>query len=416
MLATNERLPDEAIMFPTAFTHNITQFARILSLPERLQNTPLRNLSLETLRRRNTTLDSLFYDIKTITPEEAFYISDSLAAEGAILIVPPSDGPLLKLFDTLDEFIIAGGDKIDILAVAGVGSSALGSAAFARNVANAAGRPVAVVVSGYGLADVATEALGGYFLFGYLNQIRHTFEILDEFSGRPKFGAAPRLDPERLASRSLDTQTVRAMLADPRLSFRLLTGHSKGNLVLSEALYDLAETDAAAAEKLALNAKIVTFSARIAMPPLFKDVVDVMGGWDWFGEINSRTFIHNDEVVPQAWHHTNTELPSHLPVTAVLREILARAEAPEEVAQPAATAPEAAPAEPVQAAISTVPAPDEPPFAPSVEEQGEEQPSLETSPAQPESSPTPVVAVAPAPHPPMRRAPRSGKRPGSKAR
>ena len=72
MLATNERLPDEAIMFPTAFTHNITQFARTLSLPERLQNTPLRNLSLETLRRRNTKLDSLFYDIKTITPEEAF--------------------------------------------------------------------------------------------------------------------------------------------------------------------------------------------------------------------------------------------------------------------------------------------------------------------------------------------------------
>ncbi|WP_105384147.1 hypothetical protein [Neorhizobium alkalisoli] len=404
-------------MFPTAFTHNITQFARILSLPERLQNTPLRNLSLETLRRRNTTLDSLFYDIKTITPEEVFYISDSLAAEGAILIVPPSDGPLLKLYDTLDEFISGGGDKIDILAVAGVGSSALGSAAFARNVANAAGQPVAVVVSGYGLADVATEALGGYFLFGYLNQIRHTFEILDEFSGRPKFGAAPRLDPERLASRSLDTQTVRAMLGDPRLSFRLLTGHSKGNLVLSEALYDLEETDAPAAEKLAQEAKIVTFSARIAMPPLFRDVVDVMGGWDWFGEINSRTFIPNDEVVPQAWHHTNTELPGHLPVTAVLREILARVEIPEEVVQPAAVASEAAHPEPDQAAIPIAPEPEEPPSASSVEEQPEDQPPLEASPTEPEpSSPAPLVAVAPAPPATTRRAPRSGKRPGSKVR
>ncbi|MBP1845335.1 hypothetical protein J2046_003608 [Rhizobium petrolearium] len=311
-------------MFPTAFTHNLTQFARTLSFPERLEKTPFRNLSLEPLRQRNTTLDSLFYDVKTVTPEEAFYISDSLAAEGAILLVPPSGGAPLKLYDTLDEFILDGGLEIDILAVAGVGSSALGSAAFARNIADAAGRSAAVVVSGYGLADVVTEALGGHFLFGYLNNIRHSFEILDEFSGRPKFGAAPYLSGERLTGSSLDTQTVRAMLGDPRLSFRLLTGHSKGNLVLSEALYDLQKTDRPAAEKLARQAKIVTFSARIAMPPLFSDVIDVMGEWDWFGEINSRAFIANDEVIPQAWHHTNTDLPNHLPVTAVLREILAR--------------------------------------------------------------------------------------------
>lgn len=312
-------------MFPTAFTHGITQFARTLSLPERIQHSPVRNLTLEGLRRRNTSLDAMFYDVKTITAEEVFYISGCLAAEGAILIVPPTGGSPLTLCDTIDDFIMGGGRTIDALVVAGVGSSALGSAALARNVADAIGKPVAAVISGYGLADVVTEALGGYFLFGALNSVRHSFEILDEFFGRPQFGAATRLSTERLQERSLDTQTVRALLSDPRLSFSLLVGHSKGNLVISEALYTLVSEDRTAAEKLAARATVITLSARIAMPPLFKSVIDVMGEWDWFGELNSRRFLDTDEIVPNALHHTNTELPSHLPVTEVVHRIMARA-------------------------------------------------------------------------------------------
>lgn len=345
-------------MFPTAFTHNITQFARTLTLPERIQHSPARNLSLESLRRRNTTLDSLFYDVKSVTPDEAFYISGCLAAEGAILIVPPTGGPPLKLCDTLDDFIMSGGPAIDTLAVAGVGSSALGSAAFARNIADAIDKPVAVVISGYGLADVMTEAMGGYFLFGYLNSVRHSFEMLDELFGRPQFGAAPKLSAEKLSESSLDTQTLKALLLDKRLNFNLILGHSKGNLVISEALYSLKDSHKERLEAVARNCKIITLSARIAMPPVFKDVVDVMGEWDWFGEINSRASIPADEVVPQAWHHTNTELPNHLPVTEVLRRVLAKSAA---VAAPqlalAAPSPEPAPLPASTLAPAPIPAP-----------------------------------------------------------
>lgn len=312
-------------MFPTAFTHNVTQFARTLSLPERVQHSPARNLTLEGLRRRNTSLDAMFYDVKTVTAEEAFYISGCLAAEGAILIVPPTGGSPLSLCDTVDDFVMGGGRTIDALVVAGVGSSALGSAALARNVADAIGKPVAAVISGYGLADVVTEALGGYFFFGALNSVRHSFEILDEVFGRPQFGVATRLSTESLQERSLDTHTVRALLGDPRLSFSLLVGHSKGNLVISEALYSLVKEDRAAADKLAARATLITLSARIAMPPMFRSVIDVMGEWDWFGEINSRRFLETDEIVPNAMHHTNTELPNHLPVTEVVQKIMARA-------------------------------------------------------------------------------------------
>ncbi|MGE6741621.1 hypothetical protein ACQKGC_15215 [Allorhizobium pseudoryzae] len=312
-------------MFPTAFTHSVTQFARTLSLPERIQHSPVRNLTLEGLRRRNTSLDAMFYDVKTITADEVFYISGCLAAEGAILIVPPTGGPPLTLCDTIDDFVIGGGRMIDTLVVAGVGSSALGSAALARNVADAIGKPVAAVISGYGLADVVTEALGGYFFFGTLNSVRHSFEVLDELFGRPQFGAATRLSAERLQERSLDTQTVRALLSDPRLAFSLLVGHSKGNLIISEALYSLVKDEHTQAEKLAARATLITLSARIAMPPMFKSVIDVMGEWDWFGELNSRRFLETDEIVPNALHHTNTDLPNHLPVTEVVQKIMARA-------------------------------------------------------------------------------------------
>lgn len=307
-------------MFQTAFTLSLTQFARSLSLPERLQRSPARNLALEGLRQRNLALDALFYDIKVITPEEAFYISDSLAAEGAIMLVPPSGGAAISLCETVDEFVLRGGDKVRALAVAGIGGSALGAAAFARNVADAIQGPVAVVVSGYGIADVITEAFGGLFFFGHLRGLRPFLQTLDDLAGRPKVGA----HSDGSASRtSLDTRTVQALLADPRLSFRLLTGHSKGNLVLSAALHDLCKQDDMRIAELAQNTKIVTIGARIAMPPAFTDVVDVMGAWDWFGEINSRPFIHADRRIPHAWHHTNTDLNGHLPVTSTLREILA---------------------------------------------------------------------------------------------
>ncbi|WP_267549975.1 hypothetical protein [Rhizobium rhizogenes] len=307
-------------MFQTAFTLSLTQFARSLSLPERLQRSPGRNLALEGLRQRNLALDAMFYDIKVITPEEAFYISDSLAAEGAIMIVPPSGGAAISLCETVDEFVLRGGARVQALAVAGIGGSALGAAAFARNVADAIQGPVAVVVSGYGIADVITEAFGGLFFFGHLKGLRPFLETLDDLAGRPKVGAQSNGPAART---SLDTRTVQALLADPRLSFQLLAGHSKGNLVISAALHELCKQDETRIEELARNMKIVTIGARIAMPPAFTDVVDVMGEWDWFGEINSRTFINADSRIPHAWHHTNTDLNGHLSVTSALRDILA---------------------------------------------------------------------------------------------
>ena len=235
----------------------------------------------------------------------------------------------------VEDFIAQGGGDIRALAIAGVGSSALGSAAFARNVAEAMKEPVAAVVSGYGLSDVMGEALGGFFWFGALNSLRHSFEGLDratemspvhvpasiEATGQ---GLAHSSDVsgEALIRISRDTLTVASLLSDERLRFAVLTGHSKGNLVLSEALYHLVHLMPARADALAASVHIITVSAVIAMPRHFSRVTDIIGGWDWFGRFNSRLDIKPDYVVQNAWHHTNTELYAHLPVAKTLREVL----------------------------------------------------------------------------------------------
>ena len=228
-------------MLATASVVNATRIGQAVSLPERTLRAPARTAFLEGVRQRNALLDALFYDVGVVGREEAARISPWLAAEGAILIVPPSGDGQLTLCRSIDDFHAAGGDAVRTIAVAGVGSSALGSAAFARNVADATGENVAAVVSGYGLADIATEALGGFFWFGALNSLRHLFEGLDRAT-EPDRTAELSLQSRSTGSptrESRDTRTVLALLNDRRLRFDLLIGHSKGNLVLSEALYAL---------------------------------------------------------------------------------------------------------------------------------------------------------------------------------
>jgi len=282
---------------------------------------------LEGVRQRNAILDWLFYDIGVVTPNEARGLSPWLAAEGAILVVPPTGAGELQLCASIEEFAGRHAKKVHTLAVAGVGSSALGAAAFARNVADALDEPVAAVVSGYGLADLATEALGGFFLFGAANSLRHGFEWLDRLreSGAiadPGTSAAGKATGSPM-QRSKDTRTVQALLSHKGLALQRLIGHSKGNLVVSEALYSLKAADAARLRQLARQSHIVTISAKIAMPAEFERITDVMGQVDGFGALNSRWDFATEVKVPLAWHHTNTQLPMHLPVTQTLKTMRA---------------------------------------------------------------------------------------------
>lgn len=323
-------------MFETAFTLGLTQFARTLSFPERLQHRAARNGVLEPWRARNTSLDSLFYDVSRLTAEEIFYVSDAIAAEGLILIVPPSGGPMLTVCDSVDEYRQRGGRDVHALAVAGIGGSAIGAAAFARNVADALDQPVAAVVSGYGIGDIVSEAFGAGFLFGRLGNIRGSCETIDDVLGRPHFGAYDEAREAGIAARRergevaicLDVETVASLLDDETLRFDLLAGHSRGNLVLSEALGQLAETSPSRLATLARDARLVTFGARLGPRPDFPPTTNLIGDLDWYGELNSAPRDEREIRLAFCGHSTNTGMPGAMNVTALLRELLAASPAP----------------------------------------------------------------------------------------
>ncbi|WP_246318794.1 cell envelope biogenesis protein OmpA [Peteryoungia desertarenae] len=336
-------------MFETAFTLGLTQFARTFSFPERIQHRTARNAALELLRLRNTGFDAMFYDVKSLTAEETFYISDCLGSEGLIIIVPPTGGGMLTLCESVGEFRLRGSKNVHALAVAGIGGSALGAAAFARNVADAIKAPVAAVVSGYGLGDIVNEAIGGAFFFGWLGQMRNSLEAIDDAVGRPKLGAYAKREKRtnEPARTGLDADTVETLLSDPSLSFTLLTGHSRGNRVLADALYAMKAENADKLKALTKSARVVTFGGRIKMPEVFTDVIDVVGELDWYGEINSRPQIPSDVRVPYCGHSTNTDLAGALRVTSILKDILAKGpEAKPKTKPEVATADKAAASEP----------------------------------------------------------------------
>jgi hypothetical protein len=300
------------------------QVQRAEAFPAKFADNPLRAVLLDGLQRRNAILDAVFYDIGVVTEAESPDLAFWLAREGAVVLVPPTGAGRAEVFLSAARFL-ASQKPAAALAVAGVGSSALGAAAFARNVADAIGAPVAAVVSGYGLADVLTEAFGGYVWFGGLNSIRHLFEPLDQMTKQfTRTEAALEASAGAVWARtSRDTETVLALLSDDRFKPDLVIGHSKGNLVISEALFALLSEQPSLSDRIA-ELRIVTVSAKIGMPRQGRRVFDVMGEWDAFGALNSRPDIRSDYVVPGAWHSTNRDFPfaMGIPVTAMLRTVL----------------------------------------------------------------------------------------------
>ncbi|TYC85119.1 hypothetical protein [Novosphingobium sp. BW1] len=298
--------------------------AELQSAPAKALRAPM-TASLLGLEWRNAALDALFYDIEGLESEDVARLAAWHAPEGALLLVPPAGKGEVQVFSELQDFLDAGGGEARALTVAGVGSSAIGSAAFARDIAEALGGSVAAVVSGYGLSDALTEAVGGFFWFGALNSLRHAFEGLDR-AARTLSDRSPSLtsiEADSFLRLSKDTATLIALLESPHCAIPLLVGHSKGNLVLSEALYALRKQ--AKLGPVATRTQIVTISAKVGMPREFiGKVFDVMGQFDSFGALNSRPDIEADYLVPGAWHSTNPNFPMGMgiDVTNVLKTVL----------------------------------------------------------------------------------------------
>jgi hypothetical protein len=262
-------------------------------------------------KQRNAVLDNFFYDTTRLTLEERAKLTPLADREGSIIVVPPSNSDReIRHYSHALRFMTKEGPGIRAIAVAGVGSSALGTAALARSIADALDADVAGIVTGYGLSDMMSEALGGWFAFGAADRIRHTMER-----------AFARMRPAALAesvtpgSDAAATLSEILLAAPPKLD--TLVAHSKGSLVVAHALQryvdDLEGDDSPLFKRL----HIVTLGAVVGVPAEFKHVKQYLGAYDWFGGANSSLGVKHERV-PGVSHHLNPGFPYHMSVAPLL--------------------------------------------------------------------------------------------------
>lgn len=301
---------------------------------QRAQAKPL----ISSLRFANTLIDIVFYDVtafhRAMKRDGLDVIihdpSDPCAQfaralqevdlgalanpEGAIVIVDASVTPHIQCFFDVSEFLLAkdGVSRIDAISVSGVGSSALGSAALAWNASNAMGKPVAAIVPGYGLADVVQQALGGFFGFGIFSYwtkqpLQNALAVLLPGAasvGRTLVATAPGAKTAPTGAPvfqhgSGSSDVLHSILTNAD-HIRTLVGHSKGALVIENAIADLAE------EKLS-HLRVLTFACSITERPGVGKYEQFLGTFDALGILNSAG--NRPEHAVPTWHSTNTEMP-----------------------------------------------------------------------------------------------------------
>ena len=155
------------------------------------------------------TVDATYYNTGVLSPAEAAALTG--LPKGAVVVMTPTSGTFYT-GETARQMILSG--EVQIISVAGVGSSSVGTAAFAKHIARIKSQPVAGIVVGYGDGSVYTEGPEGYYI------------------GRPSNVAGVWY--EEPASRTL------AELYEAGARPQLLVGHSKGNMDIANALFKLA--------------------------------------------------------------------------------------------------------------------------------------------------------------------------------
>jgi hypothetical protein len=311
--------------------------------------------AIRSLRLANVALDFVFYDVSafrsalkrtglhvefdeptarascTAKVLQDIDLSALSNPEGAILVVDAAGPPYVRCFDDVRDFLGSQDelDGIDSISVSGVGSSALGSAAFAWKLSVAFAKPIAAIVPGYGLADVVQQALGGWFGFEMYNfwMKKPVQDLLARVVpaaatiGRglpatiPDHKVAPAGVPVfRRGSGSSDV--LHAILES---SDRITTvfGHSKGALVVENAILGLPPEKT---ERLS----VMTFGCAIGEHDGVADYQQFLGVIDVLGLLNSGG--NKAEHLVLAWHSTNTAMPRPMEVVTLAGETSALAE------------------------------------------------------------------------------------------
>jgi len=288
--------------------------------------------ALNACRLFNTTCDRMFYDVPTLSrallghgdeivasdpgnapvAKDEVNLSADTDPEGSLLAIDPTTPPYVTAWKDVTAFIasekaVAG--PITVATITGVGSSALGSAALAWNVATGLNRPVLAIVPGYGVADAMLQGLGGWFGFGIYDFL-HTKSHFQDFLAltQPRTAAIGRgLSASAPGHRTLNgapvfrtgcgSSDVLHALMEALPSIKCVVGHSKGALSISNALHALPDDRIAGVE-------VVTLGCPIAEDLPAATYRQFLGRLDALGALNAWGHL------PNAWvntdHSTNT--------------------------------------------------------------------------------------------------------------
>jgi hypothetical protein len=278
-------------------------------------------------RPARMSADTFFYDMSSLLPAEVQLIHTWFVPEGAFFVVQPG-GPEVGIGSpfSLDEWRakpeLAGGATA--LAVAGVGSSSLGTAALARNVADAIQKPVLGMVSGFGIADLLGEALGGFLVFRSHNQVNQALDLSEEyvriaFPGNHWIGDTLVQRHKRWrdgVGREADSIALRDALQDANINLDLIVSHSKGNFLIADALRAYVAANPAHPRDGVYKTRIITIGAVVDIPGAFENVTQYLGSLDALGRLNSLKYVPY-ETLPGKAHSLNRVLPYMLPIDAV---------------------------------------------------------------------------------------------------
>jgi hypothetical protein len=258
-------------------------------------------------------------------------LKDLYSPEGAVLVVDAHRPPFVSQYSDVKRFLAEGlkfphpvasaalgvaPKDVEAIAVTGVGSSALGSAAFAWNVSEALHEPVAAMVPGFGLADLVPQALVGWLGFGMLDFLRRTTEAtlkavapeLAKIGRHLSLTALPLAAlPDPFPRDPPESKVLHAILkAAPQI--KRLYGHSKGAFSLRNAIRNLPR------ERVA-DLHVTTFGCVVAEEtPAEYD--QILGTFDGLGQLNSWGALPERWI--NAWHSTNTLLPMTMHVGELL--------------------------------------------------------------------------------------------------
>jgi hypothetical protein len=299
------------------------------------------------LRAGNTLLDTLFYDVNDVVTELLWHglmvttIGDAPASgtsttsqafgllnlgalsnpEGSLIVVDAGGEPHVQSFADVPSFLKTldrGAAKIETMSITGVGSSALGSVAFAWNLSTALDQKVAAIVPGDGVADVVQQALGGWFGFGlhgwWLKQAAQS--VLARAApatariGRRLMMTVPGHEGiVHFQHGSGSSDVLHAVLKKTR-AIKRLVGHSKGALAIENAVRDLED-------EFTRGLEVVTFGCPISEDAAGAKYLQFLGMIDGIGWLNAWGNLPDMAIF--AHHGTNTTIPLSMPVTLFTR-------------------------------------------------------------------------------------------------